>query len=73
MPGDGAGIVRWVREQPALAGLPIVVFSGSDDPKHREESLEAGANAYYDKPPEFTGFAASVKVIIETWVPGVVS
>jgi DNA-binding response OmpR family regulator len=70
MPGDGMGILQWARAQPALAALPIVVFSGSDDPRHRQSSLDAGANAYYRKPLNFDGFVASVKNIIETWLPG---
>src|SRR5207302_708958 len=69
MPGDGLAILRWAREKQALAGLPMVVFSGSDNPQHRQSSLEAGANAYYCKPQDFQRFVESVKGIIETWVP----
>src|SRR5256885_606006 len=29
MPGDGVEIIKWIRDQPALRSLPIVVFSGS--------------------------------------------
>jgi CheY-like chemotaxis protein len=72
MPGDGMGILRWARGQPALAALPMVVFSGSDNPGHRQSSLEAGANAYYNKPVNFERFVASVKGMIEAWVPGLV-
>ena len=70
MPGDGMELLRWTRGQPSLAGLRIVIFSGSNNPQHRQSSLDAGANAYYIKPNDFHDFVASVKSIIETWLPG---
>jgi two-component system response regulator len=70
MPGDGISTVKWARAQPALANLPIIVFSGSDNPRHRQSALDAGATAYYCKPQNFDGFVTSVKSIIETWLPG---
>ena len=39
MPGDGWEIIEWVRQRPELRSLPVVVFSGSDDPNHQKKAL----------------------------------
>ena len=48
MPGvDGYAVLRWIRRQPALANLPVVVFTGSD--AGAAEALEKGADCYMRK------------------------
>ena len=70
MPGDGWEVIEWVRAQPKLELLPVVVFSGSDDPNHQKKALELGANAYHVKPQSFERFTATVKRICEFWLRG---
>ena len=70
MPGDGCHIIKWIREQPRLLSLPVVVFSGSEDPKHQRDAIACGANAYYQKPQSFGEFTETVRKIIETWALG---
>ena len=50
-----------------LRSLPIVVFSGSEDPRHKSHALQLGANAYYLKPGSFQHFTETVRHIIEHW------
>ena len=70
MPGDGWEVIEWVRAQPKLELLPVVVFSGSDDPNHQKKALELGANAYHVKPQSFERFTATVQRICEFWLRG---
>lgn len=71
MPGDGWPIIEWVRQRSEMALLPLVVFSGSDNPNHQRKALELGANAYHIKPTEFAAFNEVVRRIGEFWLRGV--
>ena len=47
MPGVcGLGVLRWIRKQRWLAGLPVVIFTGTDQERSVEEALESGADTY---------------------------
>jgi DNA-binding response OmpR family regulator len=51
MPGaSGLALCRYVRNNPDLADLPIVVVSAKSQPKDMQAGLEAGADAYLTKP-----------------------
>jgi CheY-like chemotaxis protein len=47
---DGFGVLRWVRRQPRLRRLPVVVFTSSGEPRDVDLAHELGANAYTVKP-----------------------
>ncbi|MGE4554243.1 MAG: response regulator [Desulfovibrionaceae bacterium] len=47
---DGLGLVRAMRADPRLAGVPIIMASGEDGEAVRAESRRAGANFWLDKP-----------------------
>jgi two-component system sensor histidine kinase and response regulator WspE len=46
---DGVGLVRKVREDARLRGLPVVIVSYKDRPEDRMRGLDAGADAYLTK------------------------
>jgi len=48
--------------------LPIVVFSGSDDPQEQNRALGSGANAYEVKPQGYENFVRVIKRIGESWL-----
>ena len=51
MPGlDGFGLLRALRDDPDLAGLPVVLLSARAGEEARIEGLEAGADDYLVKP-----------------------
>jgi CheY-like chemotaxis protein len=68
VPGDGWPVIEWVRQRPGLILLPVIVFSGSEDPNHRRKALELGANAYHIKPADFSEFSLVIKRIGEFWL-----
>jgi len=47
---SGLDMIRMIREQPALAGIPIVLLTAKVDQETRIESTEQGADAYLAKP-----------------------
>jgi DNA-binding response OmpR family regulator len=48
--GDGVTVMRRLHSLPRLAGVPVVMLSGRDADKHRDDALAAGAAAYLVKP-----------------------
>ena len=45
---DGFAVLRAIRSDPALAGLPVVVFSGAGD-RELTQALDSGADDYLRK------------------------
>jgi CheY-like chemotaxis protein len=51
MPGVGGyGVLEFLRNDAALAGLPFVMLTASAEEEEAETSLARGANAYLTKP-----------------------
>lgn len=48
--GEGSAIMRRLHALPQLAGVPVVIMSGRDPARYRDEALAAGAAAYLTKP-----------------------
>ena len=54
MPGkDGFEVLEWIRSQPALANLPVVVLSGSNLEIDKVRAKELGARDYFVKDKEW--------------------
>jgi len=47
---DGFEVLEWVRGQPGLKRLPILVLSSSDEPEDINRAYDLGANSYLVKP-----------------------
>lgn len=47
---SGFEVLTWVRSQPGLRRLPVVVFSSSEEPRDVARAYDAGANSYLVKP-----------------------
>jgi DNA-binding response OmpR family regulator len=48
--GEGPVVMRRMHALPQLAGVPVVLMSGRDPERYREEALASGAVAYLTKP-----------------------
>lgn len=47
---DGFEVLEWIRAQPALADLHVVMLTGSGEARDRQRALALGARAYLVKP-----------------------
>lgn len=47
---SGHEVLAWIRQEPAFANLPVVVFTSSAQPSDIEGAYLAGATAYLTKP-----------------------
>ncbi len=61
---DGLEVLEWLRRQPRLPAIPVIMFSSSAHPEDIERSYRLGANSFVVKPAgivERAEFARSVK------------
>lgn len=58
---SGFDVLAWVRAQPRLKNLPVVMLSTSDEPKDIESANALGAQSYLLKFPAAETLAALVK------------
>ena len=60
---EGLEILKWIRDQPALKHLPVVVLSGSELQEDIRKAYDVGANSYLVKPPSLNSLINLVKDI----------
>lgn len=66
MPGmDAPEVLEKLRGNPKTAHLPVVVLTGSAEPDHIDQALEAGANDYITKPVNAKILVARVMAMIQ--------
>jgi CheY-like chemotaxis protein len=67
-PADGLTLLRWIRQQPHLDGLPVIILTGAEFPNQEEIALQTGANGYFIKPFQFTKLVTLAQQLRETWL-----
>src|SRR4030081_1713917 len=53
---DGFEVLQWIRDQPGLKSLRVVVLTSSEDLHEVNHAYELGANSFLVKPLEFENF-----------------
>lgn len=64
---SGLDVLAWMREQPGLRRIPVVVLTSSEQPADISCAYDAGANAYHIKPVGFEGLLAFVEALEGYW------
>lgn len=64
---DGFEVLRWVRSQPELAGLRVVVLSSSESIRDVNLAYALGANSFLVKPADFNDFVELSGFINDYW------
>jgi signal transduction histidine kinase/CheY-like chemotaxis protein len=62
--GSALELLGWLREQPALAGMPVLVVSADATEASRRAALAAGASAYLHKPLELARLLATLDALL---------
>jgi len=65
---SGFEVLAWLREQPGLKNLPVVVFSSSDQPEDKAMASELGANDFVQKPSSALEFPKVVERLRQRWL-----
>ena len=65
---NGLEVLEWIREQPALKSLIVLILSTSKEPHDLRRAYELGANAYLVKPAAVDQLMQLVKAIQSFWL-----
>ena len=69
MPGiDGFEVLTWIRQQPGLSSLRVVVLTASDHIRDVNQAYQLGANSFMVKPSDFQNFVEFGKSIQTYWL-----
>ena len=65
---DGFGVLDWIRHQPQLAGLEVVIFSSSEAARDMNRAHRLGANSYMVKPHSMEELMTLVGRFKKHWI-----
>ena len=68
---DGREVLREIRSDAKLKTLPLVVLSGSSNPRDLQFSYDCGANAYHVKPVNHALHLQVLQEIFHYWLGSV--
>jgi CheY-like chemotaxis protein len=65
---SGAEVLTWIRQQPPLRRLPVVVLTSSREYADINRIYDLGANAYIVKPTDFEQLVNVLKTLNLHWI-----
>jgi CheY-like chemotaxis protein len=65
---SGFEVLEWLRSQPGLRRLPVVVLTGSREMADVDRALDLGANSYLVKPVGFDALLEIVRLLDLYWL-----
>ncbi|MDB6038873.1 MAG: two-component system response regulator [Verrucomicrobiales bacterium] len=65
---SGLEVLKWVRAQPVLRTLPVLMITASIEEADLQRAYSQGANAYLVKPAKPADLVAMVKSIKDFWL-----
>jgi len=65
---SGLEVLGWIRQQPRLRWLPVVIFTSSRRPDDVVKAYEAGANGYLVKPNSLADLTTMVQSLRDFWL-----
>jgi len=65
---DGHEVLKWIRDQPGMKNLPVVMLTGSEQPSDIDRAFELGVTSYLKKVPCPAEFGQAVRIILKYWL-----
>lgn len=65
---SGFEVLTWMRREPALRRVPVVMLTSSAQSADIARAYDAGANAYHVKPSDSEGFLALAEALKTYWL-----
>jgi CheY-like chemotaxis protein len=65
---NGFEVLRWIRTQPVIKRLPVIVFTSSLHESDATRAYEEGANSFVRKPTDFGELVETMKSLGEFWL-----
>jgi CheY-like chemotaxis protein len=63
----GLQVLAEIKGDPKLTAIPVLVISGSDDPREIREAYELHASCYIRKPDDLDRFLQFIQVCFDFW------
>jgi CheY-like chemotaxis protein len=64
---DGFGVLKWVRSNPELSNLRVVMLTTSDQMNDIDKAYSLGVNSYVVKPMKFNSFVELIGFLLRFW------
>ena len=64
---DGFEVLTWIRQQPQLNSVVVVVLSGSDENRDHQRAYALGARSYLVKPPSAQQIRQFMDSMVSYW------
>ncbi|MBD2448519.1 response regulator [Nostoc sp. FACHB-152] len=65
---SGAEVLKWLRQQPGIKRLPVVILTASQEHTDVNYLYDLGANAYMVKPVAFDNLVEIVAIVNKHWL-----
>jgi CheY-like chemotaxis protein len=65
---DGIEVLKWVRQQEGIRGLPVVVLTSSERIQDVNRAYEFGANSFFVKEIDFDNLVSLNQVLHRYWL-----
>jgi CheY-like chemotaxis protein len=65
---SGLEVLAWIRSQPNLKRLPVIVFTSSVSPDDINKAYDLGANSYLIKPSDLDTLVEFARLIAQYWL-----
>lgn len=67
MPGiSGLDVLNFMRSDPRLIGIPVIIISSNSLPSDKQTCLDAGATDYLTKPVSYTDLKETIEKALRT-------
>lgn len=65
---SGLEVLEWIRNQPHLKRLPVILLTSSNQPSDVNRAYDLGANSFLMKPADLESLTHLVKTVTDYWV-----
>jgi len=65
---DGFEVLKWIRQDPGLCRLRVIVLTGSDGIQDISLAYQLGANSFLQKPADFEKFVSVIHALQGYWL-----
>lgn len=65
---DGFEVLEWLRAQPGISNIPVLVLTSSRRPVDVSRAYKLGANSFLVKPVDFENYTRLGKVLLDHWL-----
>jgi len=62
--GTGLDLLEWLADHRELRGIPVIVFTGCEDPAVRDQALALGAHDFIQKPGGFEDLGHAIERLV---------